>query len=104
MFRTLKIAALVAAMSLTLAAGARAESAFDTDEAIETERMAPPDDGNGDGIVEANSDERLLIVNANRRRVIYDDGRNDLFCVTRVVVAGYNCWGRPYYRRVMRCR
>jgi hypothetical protein len=104
MFRTIKIAALFTTVSLAMAAGARAENVYDADEATETLHMAPPDDGNTDGIVEANSDERLLIVNANRRRVIYDDGRDDLYCVTRVIVAGYNCWGRPYYRRVMRCR
>jgi hypothetical protein len=36
--------------------------------------------------------------------VIYDDGRNDLFCVTRVVFSSYDHYGRPHYRRTMRCR
>jgi hypothetical protein len=45
---------------------------------------------------------KLLIVNGNH--VIYDDGRNDLFCVTRRHVVGYNYYGRPIFRRTMRCR
>ena len=49
-------------------------------------------------------DQKLVIVNRNTGRVMYDDGRNDLFCVTAVVVAGYNQYGRPIYRRTMRCR
>lgn len=48
--------------------------------------------------------DRLLIVNGNSGRVIYDDGRNDLFCVTRRFVVGYNQWGHRVYRRNMRCR
>ena len=48
--------------------------------------------------------EKLMIVNRNNGRVIYDDGRNDLFCSTRVYIAGYTDWGRPIYRRNMRCR
>jgi len=48
--------------------------------------------------------ERLMIVDRNRGRVIYDDGRNDLFCVTGVYVAGYTWNGNPIYRRNMRCR
>jgi hypothetical protein len=48
--------------------------------------------------------ERLMIVNRNTGRVIYDDGRSDLFCSTRVYIAGYTDWGRPIYRRNMRCR
>jgi len=50
------------------------------------------------------NDEKLLIVNGNTGRVIYDDGRNDLFCVTRQVFVGYSQYGRPLYRRTMRCR
>jgi hypothetical protein len=53
---------------------------------------------------DAQGDDRLLIVNGNNHHVIYDDGRNDLFCVTRVVVAGYTYYGRPIYRRTMSCR
>jgi hypothetical protein len=45
-----------------------------------------------------------MIVNRNKGRVIYDDGRIDLFCATRVYIAGDNDWGRPIYRRNMRCR
>jgi hypothetical protein len=48
--------------------------------------------------------DRLLIFDRNKRRVIYDDGRNDLFCATGVYVAGYTWNGYPIYRRNMRCR
>lgn len=48
--------------------------------------------------------DRLLIVNGNSGRVIYDDGRNDLFCVTRTHFVGYNRHGYRLYRRSMRCR
>lgn len=53
---------------------------------------------------ESDAQDRLLIVNGNSGRVIYDDGRNDLFCVTRTVVSGYDWYGRPYYKRTMKCR
>ena len=49
-------------------------------------------------------DSRLMIVDRDNGRVIYDDGRNDLFCATRTVLVGYNYYGRPVYRRTMRCR
>jgi len=48
--------------------------------------------------------ERLLIVNGNTGHVLYDDGRNDLFCVIRRVVVDYNQLGRPIRKPVMRCR
>jgi hypothetical protein len=48
-------------------------------------------------------DDRLLIVNGNTHQVIYDDGNDDLFCVTRVY-----CWQDAYgyfhWRRTMHCR
>ncbi len=47
---------------------------------------------------------RLLIVNGNSGRVIYDDGRDDLFCVTRRHIVGYDDYGRRIYHRSMRCR
>ncbi len=47
---------------------------------------------------------RLPIVNGNSGHVIYDDGRNDLFCVTRRYVVAYDVEGRRIYRRNMRCR
>lgn len=50
------------------------------------------------------ANERLLIVNGSSGHVIYDDGRDDLFCVVRRRLAGYNDWGHPIYRRRMRCR
>jgi hypothetical protein len=48
--------------------------------------------------------DRLLIVNGNSGRVVYDDGRNDLFCVTRRHFIGYNDDGHRVFRRSMRCR
>lgn len=51
-----------------------------------------------------NDNDRLMIVNGNSHRVIYDDGRNDLFCVTRRYVAGYDDYGYAVHRRSMRCR
>jgi ribonucleotide monophosphatase NagD (HAD superfamily) len=50
------------------------------------------------------ADDRLLIVNGNNGRVVYDDGNNDLFCVTRNVVVGYNEYGYRIRKRIMRCR
>jgi hypothetical protein len=50
------------------------------------------------------SDNRLLVVNGNTGHVIYDDGHDDLFCVTRRVVVGYTEQGRRIVRRTMRCR
>jgi hypothetical protein len=54
--------------------------------------------------VAATDADRLLIVNGNNGHVIYDDGRDDLFCVTRKVVVGYDDWGHPIRKRTMRCR
>lgn len=56
------------------------------------------------GETSTQADNKLLIVDRDRGRVIYDDGRNDLFCATRTVLVGYNYYGRPLYRRTMRCR
>lgn len=50
------------------------------------------------------SNDRLLIVNGNSGHVIYDDGRDDLFCVTRRRVVGYDDYGHRIWRRRMRCR
>ena len=48
--------------------------------------------------------DRLMIVNGSSGHVVYDDGRNDLYCVTRRHVAGYNQYGHRVYRRNMHCR
>lgn len=50
------------------------------------------------------ANERLMIVNGNSGHVIYDDGRDDLFCVTRRRVVGHDEYGRRIWRRTMRCR
>ena len=54
--------------------------------------------------VQGQGNDRLLIVNGNTGHVVYDDGRNDLFCVTRRYVTHYTYYGRPVHRRTMRCR
>jgi hypothetical protein len=48
-------------------------------------------------------DDRLLIVSGNSGRVIYDDGRDDLFCVTRVY-RWYDEYGYFHRHRSMNCR
>lgn len=52
----------------------------------------------------AGSNDRLMIVDGNKGRVVYDDGRDDMYCVTRRRVVGYNQYGRRIVRRSMRCR
>jgi len=72
--------------------------------------LAGQDDGAGvrpEGGVSApqpDGNNRLMIVNRNSGRVIYDDGRNDLFCVTWRRVVGRDEDGDRIYRRTMRCR
>jgi hypothetical protein len=45
-----------------------------------------------------------MIINGNSGRVIYDDGRDDMFCVTRRYFVGWDYYGRRLYRRAMGCR
>ncbi len=52
----------------------------------------------------AAASDRLVIVDGNSDQVIYDDGYDDLFCVTRSHFVGYNYYGHRVYRRRMRCR
>jgi hypothetical protein len=53
--------------------------------------------------VAPSADDRLLIVDGASDQVIYDDGRDDLFCVTRV--HGWRDWyGYRHYYRTIRCR
>ena len=49
-------------------------------------------------------DNRLMIVNGYSGRVLYDDGRDDLFCVTRRYFAGWDYYGQRIFRRAMACR
>jgi hypothetical protein len=49
------------------------------------------------------SDNRLVIVSGNSGRVLYDDGYDDLFCVTRVH-HWYDEDGYRHRHRTMRCR
>lgn len=91
MLRTVLAAAALTAFSASLATPSMAQSgSFEQFE----EQAEPVGQGQ----------DRLLIVNGNTGRVVYDDGRDDLFCVTRRVVAYYDHFGRPVHRRTMRCR
>ncbi len=91
--RTFSIA--LAALAATVAMGGAASAQdFDTSDSGYSAVA-----GRGSG-----ADSRLMIVDGNRRRVIYDDGRNDLYCVTRRVTVGYDDYGRPVRRRTMNCR
>ena len=46
----------------------------------------------------------LVIADGHTGRILYDDGYDDLFCVTRRRFAGYDWRGRPVFRRTIRCR
>ncbi len=46
----------------------------------------------------------LVVVNGDTGRVVYDDGYDDAFCVTRRRFVGYDWWGNPIFRRTIRCR
>lgn len=51
-----------------------------------------------------NTGDRLLILNGDTGHLVYDDGQDDLFCVTRKVVVGYNEWGFPIRKAAVQCR
>ena len=101
MFRTIIAAAAVATLSISFAASAKAQSLTvdQNDDEYMSETVIP-----APAPVQSGSQDRLLIVNGNSGHVVYDDGRDDLFCVTRRYVAYYNYYGRPVYRRTIRCR
>lgn len=50
------------------------------------------------------ADDRLVIVNGKSGRVNSDDGRDDLFCVSRRHFAGTDYYGRRQYYHAMHCR
>jgi hypothetical protein len=99
MFRTNPFRTMIAAALLTVTAAA-VSSAHAQVASAGTDQPAAV--GTATSLDQAS--ERLMIVNRNTGRVIYDDGRNDLFCATSVYIAGYDDWGRPIRRRSMRCR
>jgi hypothetical protein len=96
MIRT--IIAAAATLLFAYAAPAKAQSLTidQGDEEYMNEVVSP--------VTSAQGQDRLLIVNGNNGHVVYDDGRDDLFCVTRRYVAYYNYYGRPVFRRTIRCR
>jgi hypothetical protein len=49
-------------------------------------------------------DNRLMIVNGYTGRMVYDDGRDDMFCVTRGYFVGWDYYGRQIFRGAMACR
>jgi hypothetical protein len=94
MFRT-----LIAATSLAAVSVAAVPAAYAGDVAVPGGPFAT-----APAAASLNAQDKLMIVSRNTGRVIYDDGRNDLFCVTQRFVAGYTDSGRPIVRRTMRCR
>lgn len=50
-----------------------------------------------------NPNNSLVIVDADRGQVVYDDGRDDGACIMRRVFAGYDYYGYPIFRKRMRC-
>ena len=51
-----------------------------------------------------NGNASLVVINSDTGRVVYDDGYDDAFCVTRRRFIGYHWWGDPIFRRTMLCR
>lgn len=49
------------------------------------------------------NNSKFVVVDADRGRVVYDDGYNDGGCIFRRVFAGYDWYGYPRYRKVYRC-
>lgn len=45
----------------------------------------------------------LTVIDADQGRVVYDDGHDDGTCVYRRRFAGYDWYGHPIFRKVMRC-
>lgn len=45
----------------------------------------------------------LTVIDGDRGRVVYDDGYDDGTCVYRRRFAGYDWYGHPIFRKVMRC-
>jgi hypothetical protein len=99
MIRTFIAATAVAILSISFASAAKAQSLSvdQADDEYTNETVIPAP-------AQGQAQDRLLIVNGNNGHVVYDDGRDDLFCVTRRYVAYYNYHGRPVYRRTIRCR
>ncbi len=93
MFRTLLGAGAAAALLASFANASQAQTLLMQDDENIAQAQTVQDEQDND---------RLLIVKDHH--VIYDDHTNDLFCVSRVVVAGYTYSGRPIYRRTMNCR
>ncbi len=47
--------------------------------------------------------ERLMVINGNTGRVVYDDGHDDVVCIKRKKVVNYDWYGRPIYGRTVKC-
>jgi hypothetical protein len=75
-------------------------AATDPGLASQKEKVAP----NAAAPARNESHTRLMIINGNSGRVIYDDGYDDMFCVTRRYFVGWDYYGRRLYRRTMGCR
>ena len=53
---------------------------------------------------EAKPKNGFVIADGDTGRVLYDDGNDDAFCVTRRRFVGFDWYGNPMFRRVTRCR
>jgi hypothetical protein len=51
----------------------------------------------------SHSRNSLVVVDGDRGRVVYDDGMDDGACVYRRKFVGYDYYGDPIFRKVMRC-
>lgn len=105
----IRVGTVLAALAFVLAPAvgpSKAQTAPETKDLTDPDTVVSPDEIPSDPskVPQLDSNNRLMIIDRNTGRVIYDDGRNDLFCASRVYIAGYTTSGRPIYRRNMRCR
>ncbi|MBR0749995.1 hypothetical protein JQ582_39405 [Bradyrhizobium japonicum] len=84
---TIRVIAAIVFTVLAVVAAAKAEDVL-------PERTTPAN----------KTDDRLLIFNSDTGHVVFDDGQDDLFCVTRKVVVGYTEWGFPIRKPAVQCR
>ena len=53
---------------------------------------------------EAKPKNGFVIADGDSGQILYDDGNDDAFCITRRRIVGYDWFGNPIVRRVTRCR
>jgi hypothetical protein len=104
-----RVGALLAALAFVSApvvGPSKAQNVPQTKDLADPDTNVAPDEIPADPsqVPQLDSNNRLMLIDRNTGRVIYDDGRNDLFCVTGIYIAGHTPSGRPIYRRNLRCR